>query len=160
MKSVFKKFSKSFNVNKSLNTITTKLLMLFLFMTIIPLIVLAQFSTELINSNMTSKAKWQVELNSRIANNQYNESLLSLKNLMVQGVSTPVDVAFKDYQADKKYLELSHKLKTIARKGNYNFLYIVDKDSRVLGNSVNTNYGHKLNSFPPFIVAIFISSLY
>lgn len=157
MKSVFKKFSKSFNVNKSLNTITTKLLMLFLFMTIIPLIVLAQFSTELINSNMTSRAKWQVELNSRIANNQYNESLLSLKNLMVQGVSTPVDVAFKDYQADKKYLELSHKLKTIARKGNYNFLYIVDKDSRVLGNSVNTNYGHKLNSFAPLVNKVLLS---
>lgn len=157
MKSVFKKFSKSLNVNKSLNTITTKLLMLFLFMTIIPLIVLAQFSTELINSNMTSRAKWQVELNGRIAKNQYNESLLSLKNLMVQGVSTPVDAAFKDYQKDKNHQDLSHKLKTIARKGNYNFLYIVDKDSKILANSLNTRNGNKLNSFSHLVNKVLLS---
>lgn len=148
---IFKELSeKTFdmlNVSKSLNTITTKLLMLFLFMTIIPLIVLAQFSTDLINSNMTSRAKWQLELNNRIAQNQYNEKLKNLKNLLVQGISTPIEEAYSDFVTTGNHQKLSNKLKNISRKGNLSFLFIVDKNKNLIASGNSMRINGQLTSF-------------
>ncbi|MEW5820049.1 MAG: ATP-binding protein [Cyanobacteriota bacterium] len=144
--------------NNSLNTITTKLLMLFLFMTIIPLIVLAQFSTDLIKSNMNTRAKSELSLNSRVAQTQYKEGLKSLKSLVVQGMSTQIEEAYFDYKKTNTLHVLRNKLKNISNKGDLSFLFILNRNNEIIASANSSNSGEKLNSFKDLVNRVLLSN--
>lgn len=135
----------------SLNTITTKLLMLFLFMTVIPLIVLAQFSTDLINSNMKMRAKSQLELNIRIVQKEYKEKIFSLKDLVLQGMKINLEKAYDSYKIDGNKNKLSATLRDLRTQSNLSFLLIVDKNKKVVASANNHKGINKIESFSDLI---------
>ena len=75
----FRKKTKSFL--KSIDTITTKLLMLVLFVITIPLMVIGNFSTDIINQNNKENSDNQVALNKMIFEQQYQAENNRLKFL-------------------------------------------------------------------------------
>ena len=157
LQNFFNKPKELLNI-QSLNTITTKLLMLMLFMTIIPLMVLAQFSTDLIETNMKSQATWQLELNNRIGQNQYKESLKTLKNLIVQGLSTPLEESYFDFKNTQNKNALIHKLKNLIRKGDLSFIFILDKNKEIVGSSSTYHQEGTLGSFSDLLDKVFLNS--
>jgi signal transduction histidine kinase len=126
-------------------------------MTIIPLIVLAQFSTDLINSNMTQRAKSQLELNVKITKSKYDEELNSLKNLMVQGMSTFIEESYSRYKIDKNNHHLSQNLEDIIKKSEINYLFIIDKNREVLASANTSKSGYDIQSFKNLIDKVILS---
>lgn len=156
MNLIKKVFSKG--LAKSLNTITTKLLMLFLFMTIIPLMLLAQYSTDLISTNMADSATNLLDLNVKLTNEQLNESLNSLKVLMVQGISSSIEDAYFKNAKIKKGNNLSKSLKEIIRKSDINYLIIFNKKKEVIASSTPSMVGKPIKSFDALIDTVFKTS--
>lgn len=148
---------KKLQLKVSLNTITTKLLMLFLFMTIIPLIVLAQFSTDLINTNMKIRAKSELELNNRIVTKEYAEKLFTLKNLVLQGLRINLEEAYANYIEDSNRYQLQKTLKNLRTQSSLSFVIIVDKNNNVIASANNTKASYQLHSFSDLVNKVSIN---
>ena len=62
---------KTNNFLRSIDTITTKLLTLVLFVITIPLMVVGNFSTDIINQSMNESSSYQLNLNKKIFYQKY-----------------------------------------------------------------------------------------
>lgn len=151
IKNLIKQLINILNFTQSLNTITTKLLMLFLFMTIIPLIVLAQFSTDLINSNMTQRAKSQLQLNVKIAQSEYMGDLKNLKNIVVQGISTALEETYFAFLKGTSRNVTRKKLIDISKKSDLGFLFIVDRNKKLVVSANSNIVGTEIKSFDSIV---------
>lgn len=79
------KINKFFN---SIDTITTKLLTLVLCCITIPLIVVATFSTDIINQSIIDNSKIRLEINKKIFEKKYIDELHSLGNYVELGIQS------------------------------------------------------------------------
>lgn len=158
-KKTFLEIIKGFvNLNKSLNTITIKLLMLVLFITIVPLIALAQFSTDLIRNNMTEVAQNQLTLSFKLAQNTYNDKLNLLKMLMSQGIETSLESYFSLSGNKKDISNLYKLLKNITQKADLSFLLLLDKNKNIISSTSSFNFNHKTHSLDSLIDQVLLKS--
>ncbi len=82
---------------KSIDTITTKLLTLVLFITVIPLMVVANFSTGIINQSMLDSSKNELDLNIKLSREKYQDELEKLKFTASQAVNGYIENSYINY---------------------------------------------------------------
>jgi signal transduction histidine kinase len=113
------------NFLKSIDTITTKLLTLVLFVITIPLMVVGNFSTEIINQSMTESSNYQLNLNKKIFYQKFEEEGNHLKSIAKGSVER-----YLNKQISRKDI-----FKEIESSSNIDFCLIADMSGAVVGDS-------------------------
>ncbi|MEI8388714.1 MAG: HAMP domain-containing sensor histidine kinase [bacterium] len=123
----FRKKTKSFL--KSIDTITTKLLMLVLFVITIPLMVIGNFSTDIINQNNKENSDNQVALNKMIFEQQYQDENNRLKFLAQNSIERIIN----EKSSKKEILE------ELQKNYDLSFCVILSKNNNFLAKAGEIN---------------------
>ncbi|EKE02679.1 MAG: Sensor protein [uncultured bacterium] len=139
---------------KFIDTLTTKLLTLVLFITVIPLMVVGNFSTSIINQNMVDSTRSELGYSSLLSKQKYQDRLDALKLLTTHTAKLHLNNSYKEYMAsgNKKVLledlssfinDFEIDLALIIEKSN--FLIKYDK-SNSLQKLINLAFEGKVNA--------------
>lgn len=123
----FRKKTKSFL--KSIDTITTKLLMLVLFVITIPLMVIGNFSTDIINQNNKENSDNQIALNKMIFEQQYQAENNRLKFL----AQNSIERIISEKSSKKEILE------ELQKNYDLSFCVILSKNNDFLAKAGQIN---------------------
>lgn len=129
------------NFFKSIDTITTKLLMLVLFVITIPIMVILNFSQDIINQSMNESSTNQLNLNKKIFDQKYNTEGDKLKFL----TQSSIERIISD-KSDKKEL-----LKELQKNHDLDFCTLITKNSDFLASAGNLSTKEILTSFNKII---------
>lgn len=123
---------------KSIDTITTKLLTLVLFITIIPLMAIANLSTGIINQSMLDSSKNELDLNVKLSREKYRDELDQLRLSTVQAIKGYIEESYFNYIKSGNLDDLKANLSTFQKSSALSFCYVIDKDGNVIsGNSTD-----------------------
>ena len=113
---------------KFVDTITTKLLMLVLFVTVIPLVAVGNFSTGIINQSMLDRAKNELNFCHLFSQQRYLESSNNLKLLVNQAKKGFLDSAYKKYLTDKNTTSLLQEINFFRNNAEFDVGILIDKN--------------------------------
>ncbi len=100
----------NFSFLKKIDTITTKILILVLFITTIPLMVVANFTTDIVNQNMLNNSEVYLDFNKKIFKQNYVHCLQDLKFLTENSIKNNITANYLSKE-DKEKLILNLKNK-------------------------------------------------
>ena len=124
---------------KSIDTITTKLLTLVLFITVIPLMAIANFSTGIINQSMLDSSKNELDFNVKLSSEKYQDELEQLKLSTIQSIKGYIEDSYFNYLKSGELNDLKSNLSTFQKSSALSFCYVVDKNGNVIsGNNAIT----------------------
>ena len=118
--------------------------MLFLAVSIIPLVVLALSSTDLINLYINQKFKSEIENKANLTKTIYNQDLKEYTSVIL-GL-TP-DVLLNSYENPSLVNEIENKLLNIPFKTGSNFVLVLDEENNVLFSPNKVEKSYKLQDF-------------
>ena len=110
---------------KFIDTITTKLLTLVLFITVIPLIVVANFSTTIINQNMFDSSKSELNFGALLVKQKYQEELNNLKQQTIQASKLYIAHYYDEYLITKNKNTLLNSLDTFRNTSKLDYCLLV-----------------------------------
>ncbi len=122
---IFKKY------RSKTDTITTKILTVFIFITIIPLMVIAVFSTSIINQSMFKSAGKELDISIKLAKEKYNEQFKNLKALADQ--SSPIILnSYEQFVLTKDKKDLVKNLTFLKESSDLTFCFIINKNNKII----------------------------
>ena len=116
---------------KFIDTITTKLLTLVLFVTVIPLMVVANFSTSIINQITLDSSKSELTFNNLLSVNKYKQELESLKLITSQATRGFIDRSYDRYIKDQNQEALLKELLTFKNNSDIDFCFLLDSHNKI-----------------------------
>lgn len=125
--------------------------MLVLFMTIIPLMVLAKYSTDLINSNMNQRAASQLYATTQTVIRSYEDELYNLQSILIKGISIILDDYYKEYQKNGDRQKLIKNLREISRKSELDFILVLNREKKLVASAHSSLDGVEVKSFSAII---------
>ncbi len=122
---------------KKTDTITTKILTVFIFITIIPLMVIAIFSTSIINGSMFKSAGKELDISIKLAKGKHSEQFDNLKILAAQ--SSPIILkSYEHFLLTKDKKDLVKNLTFLKESSDLTFCFIVDKNNKIINSESST----------------------
>lgn len=122
---------------RSIDTITTKLLLLVLFITIIPMIAVTNFSNSMLNQSLINSAKYELDYNSDLFNKQISQEfdkLLLTADLLTKNCLGSNFYRQKESKIKKELLKISNNTKL-------DIVLFVNNDKKVFApEAFLTNY--------------------
>lgn len=122
LKSMFKTFKM-----RSIDTITTKLLLLVLFITIIPMTAVTNFSNSMLNQSLINSAKYELDYNSDLFSKQISQEFEKL--------SLIADLLTKNLSGKKLYVrndnQIKKELSEFRKNAKLDIVLFVNKEKRV-----------------------------
>lgn len=136
--------SKLKNHLKFIDTITTKLLTLVLFISVIPLMVVANFSTGIINQSMLDSEKNELNLSVLLTKQKYQEELNTLKILVTQAVKGYINDSYLESIKTGNQGSINDAISALRKNSDLDFCLIIDKNS--VGSTPNTYINESLKN--------------
>lgn len=133
------------NLFKSIDTITTKLLTLVLFVITIPLMAVGNFSTDIINQSNMDNSRNQLNLNTKIFEQQYQIEGNKLKFLAQNALERIVN----DKASSKEILS------ELQKNNDLDFCVLIGRNNNILLNIGSLNKKEILSSFNKIISVSF-----
>ncbi len=127
-----KKAGKLFKeYRKKTDTITTKILTVFIFITIIPLMVIAVFSTSIINQSMFESAGKELDISIKLAKEKYSEKFDNLKTLANQSSHIILN-SYEQFALTNDKKDLVKNLTFLKESSDLTFCFIIDKNNQII----------------------------
>lgn len=117
----------------SIDTITTKLLTLVLFVTTIPLMAVANFSTDIINQSMFDSARNELNYTIKLTNQAYKSDMAKLKTLGITTIRQALSSRTKG-ACNTTLISALHNLK---RDAEITSGIIINKESKIIASTDN-----------------------
>lgn len=140
------------NKIKYIDTITTKLLMLVLFVTVIPLFVITNFSVNIVNQNIFDSSQSKLNFYINLFETKYNSNLNEL-NFMTNKLAKELS---ENLVFNKSFDERALNNNFVNNKNSYDFYIAVDKDLKVFTNLKKNNKEKFTDRFKKMIEQVFL----
>ncbi|MCK7484522.1 MAG: hypothetical protein MZU97_02460 [Bacillus subtilis] len=114
------------------DTITVKLLMLALFITVIPLIVVANLSKNIIHQSLLENAKDELNFNIILARERYSESLNNLEKLLSDSFTQNINNAYQNYKKTGQKQELTQIVSNFKKDAQLDVCLIISKSFAIV----------------------------
>lgn len=119
---------------RSVDTITTRLLILVLFITVIPLMVISNLSTNILNQSMFDIAQNELELSAKISREEYKDELEKLKFSIIQAKNGYIQEDYNKFLKKQNKESLNKSINLMKQELNLDFCLLVNHHNKIIIN--------------------------